>query len=87
MIAMDCIEVVTWRRLQTGDAVRYACLQSTSTGCYAVATASLFLGGQGGLPFLLDANINRKITSALLLAELRWFKTVSEAMDAWDAEL
>ena len=45
----DCIEVVAWRRLHSGAAVRYVCLQSTSTGCFAVAAASLFSGGQEGL--------------------------------------
>jgi hypothetical protein len=85
--ALDCIEVVGWRRLSSGAAVRYVCLQSTSTGEYAVATASLFSGDTDSLPPWVDANINRQVASALQDAELRWFTTVSEAMDAWDAEL
>ncbi|WP_042955822.1 hypothetical protein [Pseudomonas sp. G5(2012)] len=85
--AMDCIEVVAWRRLPSGSAVRYVCLQSTSTGCYAVATASLFPGGQESLPSWVDGNTNRQIANALQSSELHWCATVSEAMNAWDAEL
>ena len=29
--ALDCSEVVSWHRLPSGAAVRYVCLQSTST--------------------------------------------------------
>ncbi|MBK3505750.1 hypothetical protein [Pseudomonas sp. MF6747] len=87
MSAMDCIEVVAWRRLLTGAAVRYVCLQSTNTGCYAVATASLFSGGQESLRGWFDGSANRKIANALQLGELHWYAAVSEAMDAWDAEL
>ena len=84
---MDCIEVVTWRRLQTGSAVRYVCLQSTSTGRFAVATASIFSGTMESLPTWVDGNINRQIANALRVGELHWYATVSEAMDAWYAEL
>ncbi|NWB16277.1 hypothetical protein HX819_17790 [Pseudomonas sp. D6002] len=84
--AMDCIEVVAWRRLQTGAAVRYVCLQSTRTGCYAVATASLFSGGQESLPGWVDGSTNRQIANALQLGEFQWYAIVGEAMDAWDAE-
>jgi len=85
--ALDCIEVVAWRRLTSGAAVRYVCLQSTSTGRYVVATASLFSGLTESLPPWVDANTNRQVASALQNPELHWFTTVSEAMDAWDAEL
>ena len=84
--AMDCIEVVAWRRLQTGATLRYVCLQSTKTGRFAVATASLFSGGQESLPFWIDRNTNRQIANALQLGKLHWYATVSEAMDALDAE-
>jgi hypothetical protein len=84
---LDCIELVAWRRLPSGAAVRYVCLQSTSTGRYAVATASLFSGNTESLPPWVDANTNRQVASALQNPELHWFTTVSEAMDAWDAEL
>ena len=87
VVAMDSIEVVAWRRLSSGAAVRYVCLQSTSTGRFAVATANLLSGGTESFPPWVDANINRQVASALQLAELSWFTTVSEAMDAWDAEL
>lgn len=85
--AMDCIDVVAWRRLLSGTLVRYVCLQSTSSGCYAVATASLFSGGQESLPVWVDGNTNRQIANALQLGEFHWHATVGEAMDAWDAEL
>lgn len=85
--ALDCIEVVAWRRLPSGAAVRYVCLQSTSTGRFAVATASLLSGGTESLRPWVDVNINRQVASALQNPELHWFTTVSEAMDAWDAEL
>lgn len=85
--ALHCIEIVAWRRLLTGAAVRYVCLQSTSTGRFAVATASLLSEGAESLPPWADVNITRQVASALQLVELRWFTTVSEAMNAWDAEL
>lgn len=85
--AMDCIEVVAWRRLLSGAVVRYVCLQSTSTGRFAVATASMFTEAIESLPTWVDGNINRQIANALQLGELQWYATLSEAMDAWDAEL
>ena len=85
--SMDCVELVAWRRLQTGAAVRYVCLQSTNTGCYAVATASLFSNGQESLPPWVEGSTNRQIANALQLGRLHWYATVGEAMDAWDAEL
>nr|WP_032622602.1 hypothetical protein [Pseudomonas asturiensis] len=85
--AMDCIEVVAWRRLQSGATVRYVCIQSTSTGGYSVATANLFSGALESLPTWVDGNTNRQIANALQLGDLQWYATVSEAMDAWDAEL
>ncbi len=84
---MDCIELVAWRRLQTGAAVRYVCLQSTSTGRFAVATASLFTEAMESLPTWVDGNTNRQIANALQLDDLQWYAAVSEAMDAWNAEL
>lgn len=83
---VDCIEVVAWRR-RNGTAVRYACLQSVESGRIAVATASLFLTGTCSLPPWVDANANRQVAEALSGSELRWFTTVSEAMDNWDAAL
>ncbi len=85
--ALDCIEVVAWRRLPNGAAVRYVCLQSTSTGGYSVATASIFLGAIESLPTWVDGNTNRQIANALQLGDLQWCATLSEAMDAWDADL
>lgn len=85
--AMDCIEVVAWRRLPSGAAVRYVCLQSTNTGSYSVATASLFAGAIESLPTWIDGNTNRQTANSLQLGDLQWYPAVSEAMDAWDAEL
>ncbi|MBX8486170.1 hypothetical protein [Pseudomonas cichorii] len=83
----DCIEVVAWRRLPGGAAVRYLCLQSSHTGRYAVATASMFSGALETLPTWIDGNANRQVANALQGSELNWHATVNEAMDAWDAEL
>ena len=85
--AMDCIDVVAWRRLPSGAAARYVCLQSTSTGRFVVATASLFTEAIESLPTWVDGNTNRQIANALQLGDLQWYATMSEAMDAWDAEL
>lgn len=84
---LDCIDVVAWRRLASGEAVRYACLQSIKTGEYTVMTASLFSGDMDSLPPWFDADTNRKIATALRGHELQWFHTLIGAMDAWDAEL
>ncbi|WP_443695490.1 hypothetical protein [Pseudomonas sp.] len=85
--AMDCFEVVAWRRLPSGANVRYVCLQSTSTGRFTVATASMFTGAIESLPAWVDGNTNRQVANALQLGDLQWYAAVSEAMDAWDAEL
>lgn len=85
--AMDFIEVVAWRRLLTGAAVRYVCLQSTSTGRFAVATASLFSDGTQSIPTWIEANTAKHVANAIQNDHLRWLATVSEAMDAWDANL
>ena len=85
--AMDFIEVVVWRRLLTGGGVRYVCLQSTSTGRFAVATASLFSDDAHSLPSWIEANTAKHVASAIQNDHLRWLATVGEAMDAWDADL
>lgn len=85
--AMDCIEVVAWRRLQAGAAVRFVCLQSTKTGRYSVATTSLFAGAIESLPTWIDGNTNRQIANALQSSGLQWYATLNEAMDAWDTSL
>nr|WP_308699605.1 hypothetical protein [Pseudomonas cichorii] len=85
--AMDCIEVVAWRRLHTGTTLRYVCLQSTSTGRFAVATASLFTEAVESLPTWVDGNTNRQVANALQSGGLHWYATLSDGMDAWDTEL
>ena len=85
--SLECIEVVAWRRLSGGAAVRYVCLQSAVTGRFAVATANLFSGDTESLPPWIDANVNRQAANAIRSSEFHWFTTVSEAMAAWDPEL
>ncbi|MBA1376658.1 hypothetical protein [Pseudomonas brassicacearum] len=85
--SMDCIEVVAWRRLHSGAAVRYVCLQATSTGRFAVMTASLYSGCTHSLPSWIEANTAKHVANAIQNDHLRWLATVSEAMDAWDADL
>ena len=83
----DCIEVVAWRRLPSGAAVRYTCLKCVSTGRFAVAAAGLFSEGTESLPPWVDGSTNRQVACALQNSELDWYATVAEAMDAWDAAL
>ncbi|MCI8208072.1 hypothetical protein AUC61_00870 [Pseudomonas sp. S25] len=83
----DCIEVVAWRRLSGGAAMRYVCLQSTHTGRYAVATASMISGASESLPTWIDGNTSGQVACALQGGEFHWCVTINEAMDAWDAEL
>ncbi len=85
--ALDCIEVVAWRRLTSGAAVRYTYLQRVSTGRFVVAAASLFSGGTESLPPWVDSNMNRQVASAFQNREFHWYATVGEAMNAWDAAL
>ncbi|KPW47373.1 hypothetical protein ALO95_200048 [Pseudomonas syringae pv. antirrhini] len=83
----DCIEVVAWRRLPSGSAVRYTCLQCLSKGLFAVAATSLFSGASESLPTWVDGNTDRQLANALQDSELRWFTTVGGAMDEWDAAI
>ena len=85
--ATDYIEVAAWRRLPSGAAVRYVCLQSMSTGQFAVASASMFTGAIESLPTWVDGNTNRQVANALQFGDFQWYAAVSEAMDAWNAEL
>ncbi|VVM89384.1 hypothetical protein PS710_03171 [Pseudomonas fluorescens] len=85
--ALDCIEVVAWRRMASGSSVRYVCLQSLKTGKCAVASASLFTGDAHNLPPWVDANTDRQVADALRRSKLQWFGTVGEAMDSWDSNL
>ena len=87
MNAQDCIEVVAWRRLPSGAAVRYVCLQSVVTGQFAVATAGLFTEGVQSLPSWMEGNESLQGAAAILRSDLRWFGCVGEAMNAWDADL
>lgn len=82
----DCIEVVAWRRLPSGAAVRYVCLQSTH-GRYVVATANMISRASENLPTWIDGNTSTHVANALQDSELHWCVTMSEAMDSWDAEL
>lgn len=83
----DFMEVVAWRRLPSGAAVRYVCLQSTYSARYAVATACIISEASEHLAAWIDGNTNRQVACALQGGELHWFVTITEAMEAWDAEL
>lgn len=83
----DCIEVVAWRRLPSGAAVRYTCLQHVGTGRFIVAAASLFSVDAESLPRWIDSDTHRQVACALQSGGLHWHATVDQAMDAWDAEL
>lgn len=85
--ALDWLEVVAWRRLPSGAAVRYTCFQRVDTGVFVVATASLFSGDVESLPRWIDSDTHRKVACALRSGGLHWHATVGQAMDAWDAEL
>jgi hypothetical protein len=84
--ALDCTEVVAWRRLPSGAAVRYTCFQRVDAGGFVVATASLFSGDTESLPRWIDSDTRRQVACALQDGGLRWHATLTEAMDAWDAE-
>lgn len=85
--ALDCTEVVAWRRLPSGAAVRYTCIQRVHTGGFVVVTASLFSGGTESFPRWIDSDTHRQVACALQSGGLHWYATVGQAMDAWDAEL
>ena len=85
--ALDCVEVVAWRRLPSGAAVRYTCLQCLSTCRFVVVAASLFSGRNESLPPWIEGNTNGHVASAFETSELHWCTSMVEAMDAWDAEL
>lgn len=65
MQPQDCIEMVAWRRLPSGAAARYMCLQSTTTGRFAVATARLFSGSEQSLPSWMEANEVMQVANAI----------------------
>lgn len=85
--AMDCIELVAWRRLSNVAAVRYVCLESLTTKQYAVATADLFSEPLDSLFEGLAAKVNHRVASSITSGEFEWFDTPREAMDAYDANL
>lgn len=81
----DCFELVTWRRLPSGAAARFVCLQSLVTGKFAVAAVNTF--SDEGVPASswMNAEAHRQVVGALLLTELQWYESVGAAMDAWAA--
>lgn len=80
---LDCIELVTWRRLPSGAAARFVCLQYLETGEYAVAAVNTFSDAGVPAPSWIDSEAHRKVAGALLLTELQWYESVGAAMDAW----
>ncbi|UUT24058.1 hypothetical protein [Pseudomonas sp. T8] len=83
----DFVEVVTWRRLNSGASARYICLESLTTKQYAVATADLFSEPLDSLFGSLAAKVNHRVASSITSGEFEWFDTPREAMDAYDANL
>lgn len=85
--ALDCLEVVAWRRLASGAALRYTCFQRVDTGVFVVATARLFSGDADSPSCWIDSDTHRQVACALQSGGLHWYANVGQAMDAWDAEL
>ncbi|URM27060.1 hypothetical protein LLY42_24890 [Pseudomonas frederiksbergensis] len=83
----DFVEVVTWRRLNSGTSVRYVCLESLTTNQFAVATADLFSEPLDSLFEGLAAKINHRVASSIKSGEFEWFDSISGAMDDYDANL
>lgn len=83
----DAIQHISWRRLANCSSVQYVCLQSITTGGYAVACANLFSGDSESVPPWLNADINKQVAAALKVSELQWHETIKDAMDAWDHDL
>lgn len=83
----DFVEVVTWRRLNSGASVRYVCLESLTTKQFAVATADFFSEPLDSLFEGLAAKVNHRVASSITSGEIEWFDTPREAMDAYDANL
>jgi len=84
---LDCSEVVTWRRLPSGAAVRYVSVKLLGREKYAVVAADLFPEGGSGLPPWLETQINQRVAATLKDSGLKWFDTVREAMDAFDKDV
>ncbi|MBK4992368.1 hypothetical protein IAE39_000542 [Pseudomonas sp. S37] len=82
----ETIQQISWRRLANGSSVQYICLQSITTGDYAVACASLF-SDRENLPSRLDIDVNKQVAATLTSANLQWHKSIKDAMDAWDRDL
>ncbi|KAF1312503.1 hypothetical protein BLX42_03110 [Pseudomonas sp. SG-MS2] len=82
----DTIQYISWRRLENGSSVQYTCLQSITTGEYAVACESLFSGGES-LPTRPDIDASKQVAASLTSANLQWHKSIKDAMDAWDRDL
>ncbi|HGY9638143.1 TPA: hypothetical protein ACOJPK_003630 [Pseudomonas putida] len=83
----DSIQHISWRRLASGSSVQYVCLQSITTGGYAVVCANLFSGDSESLPPWLNADISKQVAAALRASEFQWHETIKDAMDAWDHDL
>lgn len=82
----DFVEVVTWRRLPTGTSVRYTCLESLTTKLYCVALADYFSNPEKRHSSL-DSMSTDRVAKALIAAEFKWFDSLGEAMNAFDASI
>ena len=82
----DFLEVVTWRRLTSGASVRYVCLEALTTKLYCVALADYF-SSPGERHSSLDTMATDRVAKAIAAAELKWFDSLGEAMNAFDASI
>ncbi|RMR86248.1 hypothetical protein [Pseudomonas coronafaciens] len=84
----DCIQIVTWRRMESHAAVRYVCLQSLDRHMFSVAVVDYF-SAEGNT--LQAQSFDRRLAERLIMSEsgkpLEWFSSLEGAMDAWDASL
>ena len=85
---MDCIQIITWRRLSSQTATRYVCLQSLDGIRFCVAMADFF---SGEADLFQSQSFDRRLAERLITSEsgapLEWFSSLKAAMDAWDESL
>lgn len=82
----DYMEVVTWRHLTGGAAIRYVCLQSLGALKFAVAATQYFSNTHNASESDSAAHqVAERLKSSTDDESLAWFPTLQEAMDVHDA--
>lgn len=88
MPVTDCIQIVTWRRLEPNAALRYVFLQSLDGLMFSVAVVDYF-SAEGDM--LQAQSFERRLADRLIMSDsgkpLEWFSSLPAAMDGWDASL